>query len=136
MDGRNLSNSIIPKWQKSTKLAEGNINDMKNTLACFEKALGQKYQQSYKAAAVFNPRLLNTDTDMERLADRLCALNERHFSLCLYGAPGTGKSAYARYIAERLNLEVIEKHAADLLDKYVGGSEKNIASAFVGHQHF
>jgi SpoVK/Ycf46/Vps4 family AAA+-type ATPase len=41
-----------------------------------------------------------------------------------------GKSAYARFIAERLGLEAIEKRASDLLSMWVGGTEQNIAGAF------
>jgi transitional endoplasmic reticulum ATPase len=54
----------------------------------------------------------------------------RAFSLLLSGPPGTGKSAYARYLAERLDVPVISKRASDLLNAYVGDSEKAIARAF------
>jgi transitional endoplasmic reticulum ATPase len=54
----------------------------------------------------------------------------RAFSLLLSGPPGTGKSAYARYLAERLDVPVISKRASDLLNAYVGESEKAIARAF------
>ena len=47
---------------------------------------------------------------------------------CLTGPPGAGKSAWVRYLAERLDLEVLHKRTSDLLDKYVGESEKRIAA--------
>ena len=122
--------AMIQSVIKSTSLAEGDMMDIKNTLSIFEKVLGQRYQKTYKGSAAFNSELLNTDTDMENLSNRLSQLKSKSFSLCLYGAPGTGKSAYARYIAEKLNLDVIEKKASDLLGKYVGETEKNIADAF------
>ena len=50
--------------------------------------------------------------------------------MCLFGAPGTGKSEYARHLAERMGLEVLHKRASDLLSMWVGEAEKNIAAAF------
>jgi len=80
--------------------------------------------------ADFNPALLNTDTDLAKLTERVLRGRLNGFSLCLFGAPGTGKSEYARHLAERMGLEVLHKRASDLLSKWVGESEKNIAAAF------
>ena len=35
-----------------------------------------------------------------------------------------------RYLAERMGLEVVQKRASDLMSKWVGGTEKQIAEAF------
>ena len=78
----------------------------------------------------FNTGLLNTDTDLKMLADRIATKNLKNFSLCLYGAPGTGKTAYASYLGHKLNMPVIKKRASDLKDQYIGNTEKNIAAAF------
>lgn len=51
-------------------------------------------------------------------------------TLCLYGMPGTGKTQFAEYIAMTLDKPIIMKRASDILDKYVGGNEKNIAAMF------
>jgi SpoVK/Ycf46/Vps4 family AAA+-type ATPase len=50
--------------------------------------------------------------------------------LCLYGAPGTGKSAYARWLARELDRPILVKRASDLLSMWVGENEQNIAQAF------
>jgi hypothetical protein len=50
--------------------------------------------------------------------------------LCLSGPPGTGKSQFARYLAARLGMEVMQQRASDLLSMWVGESEKQIATAF------
>ena len=78
----------------------------------------------------FDLSLVRADIDPVVLADRLAGSRQRRFSLCLQGAPGTGKSALVRYLAERLGLEVIQKRASDLLSKWVGDTEKRIADAF------
>ena len=79
---------------------------------------------------LFDPALIQADTDPVALADSLVASGERRFSLCLQGPPGTGKSAFVRYLAERMGLEVMQKRASDLMSMWVGGTEQNIAAAF------
>lgn len=78
----------------------------------------------------FNSQILNTDTDLILLAEKLSKGIEKNFSLCLYGVAGTGKSLYARYLADKLGMKVIQKRASDLSSKYIGETEKNIANAF------
>jgi SpoVK/Ycf46/Vps4 family AAA+-type ATPase len=53
-----------------------------------------------------------------------------NMNLLFYGPPGTGKSELARYIGERLDREIISRRASDILDKWVGESEKRIRAAF------
>ena len=48
----------------------------------------------------------------------------------LHGITGTGKTAYARHIAEILGLEPLLVSPSDILDPYVGGTERNIAALF------
>ena len=53
-----------------------------------------------------------------------------NMNMLFYGPPGTGKSELARYIADRLDREIICKRVSDLQSKWVGEGEKNIKSAF------
>ena len=78
--------------------------------------------------AEYDTSLLNADTGMAELAEGLKAT--RYGRLCLYGPPGTGKTAYARWLAERLGMPLLLYSASDLMSKWVGESEKNIAAAF------
>jgi transitional endoplasmic reticulum ATPase len=78
--------------------------------------------------------VLNTgDTNLETIAAQLSTWtpgDQRGVSLCLYGQPGTGKSAYVRYLAHRMDRPLVARRASDLVSKYVGDTEKNIAEAF------
>ena len=78
----------------------------------------------------FDPALISADIDPAVLADRLAERGARRVSLCLNGPPGTGKSAYVRYLADRMGLEVVQKRASDLMSMWVGGTETKIATAF------
>lgn len=80
--------------------------------------------------AVYDPDLARANVDLGRLAERLVAAPSRRWSLLLAGPSGTGKSAFARHLAERLEIDLIVKRGSDLLDMFVGGTEANIARAF------
>ena len=72
--------------------------------------------------------VLNCGTDLEELADGI--EKSKSARICLYGPAGTGKSAFGKYIAKKLNKKLIIKKGSDLLSKFVGGTEENIAQAF------
>ncbi|MCK9489313.1 MAG: AAA family ATPase [Xanthomonadales bacterium] len=76
----------------------------------------------------YDPALLNIDADLDAIATRL--QHQPEARLCLYGPPGTGKTAFAHHLAERLNRPLLVRRASDLLSKWVGESEANIANAF------
>lgn len=76
----------------------------------------------------YRPDLVNAGIDLDRIAQKIAEI--RQGRLCLYGPPGTGKSAWAQYLAERLGVPMLQKRASDLLSKWVGQSEQNIAAAF------
>ena len=50
--------------------------------------------------------------------------------ICCYGPPGTGKTAWAAWLAEELDMPLLLRQGSDLLNCYVGETEKNIAQAF------
>lgn len=50
--------------------------------------------------------------------------------ICCYGPPGTGKTAWAAWLAEQLDMPLLLRQGSDLLNCYVGGTEKNIAQTF------
>lgn len=82
----------------------------------------------------FSLDLICCDHDIAELTARLADLPDPRFSLCVDGPPGTGKSAWVRHLAERLDMEVRLQRASDLLDMFVGGTETNIARAFARAQ--
>ena len=47
-----------------------------------------------------------------------------------YGLPGTGKTQFVEHLAASLGMPLIAKRASELMDKYVGDNEKNIANMF------
>lgn len=53
-----------------------------------------------------------------------------HGCLCFYGPPGTGKTALAEHIAKSLDKPLMIKQASDLMSKYVGETEQQMAAMF------
>ena len=51
-------------------------------------------------------------------------------TMCFYGAPGTGKTQLAEFIAMELDKPLLIKPASELLNMYLGETEKNIAKMF------
>ena len=78
--------------------------------------------------SVYNPAYINADFDPVGLVEGIRGANSAR--LCLYGPPGTGKTAFAQWIAGQLERKILVKRASDLLSRYVGEAEKNIAGAF------
>ena len=79
---------------------------------------------------LYDPRLLRADCDLLELADRIVRAGPRRMGLLFSGPPGTGKTEFVRHLAKRWDREILPRRASDLLDKFVGGSEQNIARAF------
>jgi SpoVK/Ycf46/Vps4 family AAA+-type ATPase len=78
--------------------------------------------------AAYDVSLVNTDVPLPTLVETL--KRRGRASVCLYGAPGTGKTAFVHYLAHQLDRPVLVKRASDLIDKYIGESEKNLAAMF------
>jgi len=79
---------------------------------------------------------LNTDVDPKHVCNLLSSFKEnkgsgiRNMNVLLCGAPGTGKTEFARYLARELEIEMVNKTASELISCYIGETEKNIRYAF------
>ncbi|TFZ01852.1 ATP-binding protein [Ramlibacter humi] len=74
--------------------------------------------------------MLNVESRFEvpRIVQALQARG--HGTLCFYGPPGTGKTALAEHIARSLDRPLLIKQASDLMSKFVGETEQNMAAMF------
>ena len=94
-------------------------------------ALGNKAQASGRRnVTTYDLAMLNVESRFE-IARIVQALKSRgHGSLCFYGPPGTGKTALAEHIASALEQPLLIKQASDLMSKYVGETEQQMAAMF------
>jgi SpoVK/Ycf46/Vps4 family AAA+-type ATPase len=97
-----------------------------------DEALGNKLADTKgrKQVTTYDLDMLNVETrfDIPRIVDALKARG--HGTLCFYGAPGTGKTALGEHISRALGKPLIVKQASDLISKFVGETEQNMAKMF------
>jgi SpoVK/Ycf46/Vps4 family AAA+-type ATPase len=55
-------------------------------------------------------------------------------TLCFHGPPGTGKTALAEYLAHELERPLMVRQASDLVSKFVGETEQQMATMFAEAQ--
>lgn len=77
---------------------------------------------------VYDRRFIHADVDPDMLVEGV--RSARAGRLCLFGPPGTGKTAFAHHLAREVGLSLRVCRASDLLSPYVGMAEKQIAAAF------
>ena len=125
--------SLITSAIESTKLIDGTQDDIEafaeSVARVVMKKKSVKKQKGFEMSE-YNENLVNTDLDIKNLTSKIKNSGKLNFSLCLYGEPGTGKSLYARYLAQELGINFVLKRASDLMSKWVGETEQNIADAF------
>lgn len=78
----------------------------------------------------FKLELCNASKDLMDLTSRVKSCGSNKLTFCFSGAPGTGKSEYARFLAKNMGYEVVFKRYSDLTSKWLGEMEQNIAAAF------
>ena len=96
-----------------------------------QKALGRDLTEKFKTSVTeYSMALLNCSGRFgpEQIMDAL--QRTRQGALVFYGPPGTGKTQFVEHMAAQLGMPLIAKHASDLMSKYVGDNEKNIADMF------
>ncbi|MFC3175019.1 AAA family ATPase [Novosphingobium bradum] len=128
--GLGASPAIISAALRSGEMlgeTAGGVVTLARDLALASGRLAQGGREVVGAA--FDPALSAADCDLADLAARLTA-SPRPWSLLLSGPPGTGKSAFARHLAERAGIDVIAVSGSDLLRPYVGETEEQIAHLF------
>ncbi len=124
-DGTVLADKALPPVNAIESLIE---RQLKNA----DHALGNKAADSRARRMVtsYDLGMLNVETRYEipRVVQALQARG--HGTLCFYGAPGTGKTALGEHIATALDKPLIIKQASDLMSKFVGETEQNMAAMF------
>ena len=97
-----------------------------------DKALGTTATErgARRVVTSYDLGLVNTESRfevpkiVEALRRKACG------TLCFYGPPGTGKTALAEHIAHALQRPLMIRQASDIMSKYVGETEQNMAKMF------
>lgn len=85
--------------------------------------------------------VLNIDNNLERIQRVLKSFDDKwktmrdsdrpdSLNVLFYGAPGTGKTELAKYVARNLGRKLLIRKASDILGYFVGETEKKIRAMF------
>ena len=100
-------------------------------LAHADQALGRRLGPAARPPVLpYGLEWLHTESrhDLPRM---LAALRARgHGTLCFFGPPGTGKTALAEHLAQTLQRPLMVRQASDLMSKFVGETEQQMAAMF------
>jgi SpoVK/Ycf46/Vps4 family AAA+-type ATPase len=97
-----------------------------------DKALGNATGErgARRVVTQYDLGLVNTESRFE-VPKIIEALRRKSYgTLCFYGPPGTGKTALAEHIAHELQRPLMIRQASDIMSKYVGETEQNMAKMF------
>ena len=136
-DSEHLAPAVVERTARIIRTTRQTYTDRKDREQSFLRLVnqtleGQKLPRLPGLAPaqdpIYDPRFVNCGEDLAALADAL--RDHPRANLCLYGPPGTGKTSYLHWLARKLERPIHLHRASDLLDMYVGQTEKKIARAF------
>lgn len=115
-------------------ISKAKIVMKENSMLLYGKAkMREKVKAEYDPDVINATMKASTIVEMVENAVKFAEKNkgtENGVRMLFYGLSGTGKTEFARYIAEKLGKPVLLKRASDIMGMYVGQNEKNIRDAF------
>lgn len=114
--------------------------DVRNVLEANSSLVFGKKKIRNSVRSTYDLNILNTSipaNDLVEMVENAVLDKEENpdnpegIRMLFYGLSGTGKTELARFISEKLGKKLLLMRASDIMDKYVGESEKKIKDAFV-----
>jgi transitional endoplasmic reticulum ATPase len=144
-----VSDEWVDATAKSEKLTPALISQVAEVAGCLgtnngttsEKILNQLINAKFEFMGIservgkkkmsdipYRLEYVNSDVDMESFINGIKEQNQA--SVLLRGSSGCGKTNFVEYVSEQIEKPLLKKRASDLLNKFVGESEKEIRRAF------
>ncbi|WP_308388528.1 ATP-binding protein [Acidithiobacillus sp. AMEEHan] len=136
-----IPGGTITRWAAMSQMTPGAIQQAARAVRLMGKHAAVDARESLESllelrgltppvapAMDFDLDLLECDQDLSAVLQQLPDLADAR--ILLHGPSGTGKTAFAQHCAEALGVELHCFLPSDILGKYVGETEQNLASAF------
>ena len=119
-----------------SRLDESAESLIERQLARADKALGNDQAQGDLRVEVTRYDLSLLNVESRHAVPRIVeALKVRpRATMCFYGLPGSGKTALGEHIARSIDKPLMIRRASDLMSKYVGETEQQMAKMFAQAQ--
>jgi len=111
------------------------LNELLYRSLYFDSPKGSRDNLS-KVNEFYDLSVVNTDCNVVDIVEstnrflRKPGLNINGLKMLLHGIPGTGKTEFAKYLASKCGKSLVIRSLSDILSKWVGGTEQNIAKIF------
>ncbi len=128
IDQTKEATTVLRNAARSARLA-GECYDIQKPANVLIKTLRNGNLPLVKSVNV-DMNLYNCSSPVKELLNDIAISNHRDVSILLSGPPGTGKTELAHHFARQLDKPLIAQKSSDLLSKWVGETESNIANAF------
>ncbi len=120
-----VTKSLGYKQQEAERLCDTLVDEY--LIAAGHKNQGAQYQ----AELAFDMNMVN----LKGLPDTLKTLKTSmeqlpNIRVLMHGPAGTGKTSFVHYLADEYDFSLQHVRCSDVLDKFVGGSEQNVARIF------
>ncbi|HSI17454.1 MAG TPA: ATP-binding protein [Sphingomonas sp.] len=123
--------SVARVAMRAARIAGGGADDDQRIARALVVGVSGRAIGEVRANAPLDLDLFESDPPVADLVARLTRPGgEPDWSVLLAGPPGTGKTQLAGEVAERLGRALVTRRASDLMSKWVGETEQNIAQAF------
>ncbi len=131
---------IITPGRNAPRAIEKNLRDILSRHEKLIHAGGTGKSGLADITTHYDLTVLNTDNDPQHIIqssrmfydvlDKADPDERIAMNVLFWGAPGTGKTEFAKYIAKELKRKLLVKRYSDLESMWVGETEKNIRQAF------
>jgi hypothetical protein len=119
---------ILAKDKTADERNQLALHLINNTLKSHNKPEVSSQTDLGIAGRGFEPDWVNCDVDLKTLSESI--LHSRSGRMCLWGPPGTGKTAFGKWLAQLLDMPHLLVKASELLSPYVGETEQKMAGVF------
>lgn len=123
----------VTRYQRTLKSHALELMELPANISMFAtlENLAENYNEKRYFLSESEKQLLEQISSMYAVSLKLMEKQIHYLNATLlYGKSGVGKTAFAKYVAYKLELPYLYVNLAQMLDSYLGGTAKNLTALF------